>query len=36
MAQKAPFPEKLLTADLAYYIDYKLNKKGVGLEIFSP
>lgn len=36
MAQKAPFPEKLLTADLGYYIDYKLNKKGVGLEIFSP
>ena len=36
MAQKAPFPEKLLTADLAYYIDYKLNKKGVGLSIFSP
>jgi len=36
MAQKAPFPEKLLTADLSYYIDYKLNKKGVGLEIFSP
>lgn len=35
MAQKAPFPEKLLTADLAYYISYKLNKKGVGLEIFS-
>lgn len=36
MAQKAPFPEKLLTADLGYYIDYKLNKKGVGLSIFSP
>jgi haloacetate dehalogenase len=36
MAQKAPFPEKLLTADLAYYIDYKLNKKGVGLSIFDP
>lgn len=35
MAQKAPFPEKLLTADLGYYIDYKLNKKGVGLEVFS-
>lgn len=35
MAQKAPFPEKLLTADLDYYIDYKLNKKGVGLEVFS-
>lgn len=36
MAQKAPFPEKLLTADLDYYINYKLNKKGVGLKIFSP
>ncbi|MDB6145861.1 MAG: alpha/beta hydrolase [Pseudomonas sp.] len=35
MAQKAPFPEKLLSADLDYYIDYKLNKKGVGLEVFS-
>ncbi len=36
MAQKAPFPEKLICADLDYYIHYKLNKKGVGLEIFSP
>ncbi|WP_460451131.1 alpha/beta fold hydrolase [Alsobacter sp. SYSU BS001988] len=36
MAQKAPFPEKLITADLDYYIRYKLNKKGVGLEIFTP
>ena len=36
MAQKAPFPEKLLCADLDYYIRYKLNKKGVGLKIFSP
>jgi haloacetate dehalogenase len=36
MAQKAPFPEKLLCADLNYYINYKLNKKGVGLSIFSP
>ena len=35
MAQKAPFPEKLLCADLNYYMDYKLNKKGVGLDIFS-
>ena len=35
MAQKAPFPEKLITADLDYYMRYKLNKKGVGLEIFS-
>lgn len=36
MAQKAPFPEKLLCADLDYYIHYKLNKKGVGLSIFDP
>ena len=36
MAQKAPFPERLICADLPYYIQYKLNKKGVGLEIFSP
>src|SRR3546814_11851318 len=36
MAQKAPFPERLLSADLDYYIDYKLNKKGVGLSIFDP
>ncbi|RWA74194.1 hypothetical protein [Mesorhizobium sp.] len=36
MAQKAPFPEKLICADLDYYINYKLNKKGVGLEIFAP
>ncbi len=36
MAQKAPFPEKLICADLDYYVQYKLNKKGVGLEIFSP
>ncbi|WP_029352204.1 alpha/beta hydrolase [Bosea sp. 117] len=36
MAQKAPFPEKLLCADLDYYMRYKLNKKGVGLEIFTP
>lgn len=36
MAQKAPFPEKLICADLNYYIQYKLNKKGVGLDIFSP
>lgn len=35
MAQKAPFPEDLLSADPAYYINYKLNKKNVGLEIFS-
>jgi haloacetate dehalogenase len=35
MAQQAPFPEKLICADLGYYIQYKLNK-GVGLRIFSP
>lgn len=35
MAQKAPFPERLICADLPYYISYKLNKKGVGLDIFS-
>ena len=36
MAQKALFPEKLLGSDRNYYIDYKLNKKGVGLLIFDP
>ena len=36
MAQKAPFPERLICGDLPYYIDYKLNKKGVGLSIFDP
>ncbi|MCJ8518511.1 haloacetate dehalogenase [Pseudorhizobium tarimense] len=36
MAQKAPFPERLICADLEYYIRYKLNKKDVGLEIFTP
>ena len=36
MAQKAPFPERLICADLDYYIQYKLNKKGVGLSIFTP
>lgn len=36
MAQKAPFPEDLLSADPGYYIRYKLNKKNVGLEIFTP
>lgn len=35
MSQKAPFPEKLLGADLEYYMQYKLNKKGVGLKIFA-
>ncbi|MFC3076006.1 alpha/beta fold hydrolase [Shinella pollutisoli] len=36
MAQKAPFPERLICSDLDYYMDYKLNKKGVGLSIFHP
>ncbi|MBA3518838.1 MAG: alpha/beta hydrolase [Rhizobiales bacterium] len=36
MAQKAPFPEDLICRDLDYYMRYKLNKKGVGLEIFTP
>lgn len=35
MAQAAPFPEKLLGADLDYYIRYKLAKKGVGLSPFT-
>lgn len=35
MAQAAPFPEKLLGADLEYYIRYKLAKKGVGLSPFT-
>jgi haloacetate dehalogenase len=35
MAQKAPYPEKLICGDLDYYIRYKLNKRGVGLEIFT-
>lgn len=35
MAQPAPFPEQLIGADLDYYINYKLNKKGVGLSIFD-
>ncbi len=36
LAQKEPYPEKLICADLDYYMQYKLNKKGVGLEIFHP
>jgi hypothetical protein len=36
LAQKAPYPERLICADLDYYIRYKLNKQGVCLEIFSP
>lgn len=35
LAQKAPYPEHLICSDLDYYIRYKLNKKGVGLEIFT-
>lgn len=35
MAQKEPYPERLLSADLEFYMRYKLNKKGVGLEIFG-
>lgn len=35
MAQAAPFPEKLLGADLEYYIRYKLAKKNVGLGPFT-
>lgn len=35
MAQKAPFPEDLLSRNPEYYIRYKLNKKNVGLEIFT-
>jgi haloacetate dehalogenase len=36
LAQKEPYPERLICADLDYYIRYKLNKRGVGLEIFTP
>ena len=36
MAQKAPYPERLIGADLDYYIRYKLDKRGVGLQIFAP
>lgn len=36
MAQKAPFPETLIGADLKNYIHYKLDKIGVGLDIFTP
>lgn len=35
LAQKAPYPERLICADLPYYISYKLDKPGVGLDIFS-
>ena len=36
LAQKAPYPERLICADLDYYIRYKLDKRGVGLDIFTP
>ena len=36
LSQKAPYPERLICSDLDYYIRYKLDKKGVGLEIFAP
>lgn len=36
LAQKAPYPERLICADLDYYISYKLDKPGVGLSIFTP
>lgn len=35
LAQKAPYPERLICADLPYYISYKLDKPGVGLDIFT-
>ena len=36
LAQKAPYPERLICNDLDYYISYKLDKPGVGLDIFAP
>jgi haloacetate dehalogenase len=36
LAQKEPYPERLICADLDYYIRYKLDKQGVGLGIFTP
>jgi haloacetate dehalogenase len=36
LAQKAPYPERLICADLPFYIATKLNKPGVGLDIFAP
>ena len=35
LAQNAPYPETLICRDLDYYIKYKLNKRGVGLDIFT-
>ena len=35
LSQKAPYPETLICRDLEYYIKYKLNKRGVGLDIFT-
>ena len=36
MAQAAPFPERLISSDLDYYIHYKLNKQGVGPGYLFP
>ncbi|MCU0987973.1 MAG: alpha/beta hydrolase [Acetobacteraceae bacterium] len=36
MAQKAPFPEKLLCADLAYYISYKLKAMAEYVRCTTP
>jgi len=36
LAQKAPYPERLICSDLDYYVRHKLDKRGVGLEIFTP
>lgn len=36
LAQKAPYPERLICADLPFYIATKLDKPGVGLGIFTP
>src|SRR5262245_24424651 len=35
LAQKAPYPERLIASDLDYYIRHKLDKAGVGLGIFA-
>lgn len=36
LAQPAPYPERLICADLDYYIKHKLDKRGIGLDIFTP
>jgi haloacetate dehalogenase len=36
LAQKAPYPERLISNDLDFYISTKLDKPGVGLDIFTP